>query len=167
MKKEQKNNDLVKKDTKDDKKAKEIQSIIEAADRIKDEQLTISELGELTSEKEIRDYALGSAENPEKKYTIYYQGINKLLKRALLPGKESKKIRDLIYEEKNIYLTRGKFKNELGIRGGDGRMGYLKDSQDVFKAMVKCVRSNSSMVEIYQLLVDMNIKKGYKKPSDR
>ena len=33
----------------------------------------------------------------------------------------------LIYEEKNTFLTRGRRIDEKGIRGADGRMGYVDD----------------------------------------
>ena len=88
----------------------------------KGQQTTIDPEGEVKSRREFLDTAMSASDNPEDKYTIYYQGIRKLLMDFLPKGQQYKKMRDYIYEEKNIFLTRGKAKNSKGIRGGDGRM---------------------------------------------
>lgn len=135
--------------------------ILSKANETKGEQLSIAPDGEIASKKEIKNFALGNIENPERKYEVYYKGINKLLRKHLPKGKENKKARDYIYEEKNVYLTRGKRKNQFGIRGADGRMGYSTDGEEVLKIVIDWVFSQDTPVNLYTKMRDINIKKGY------
>ena len=41
------------------------------ADEIKGEQLAFSKEGEFVNQKELKEFAIGNIENPEKKYDIY------------------------------------------------------------------------------------------------
>ena len=45
----------------------------------KGQQTTIDPEGEVKSRREFLDTAMSASDNPEDKYTIYYQGIRKLL----------------------------------------------------------------------------------------
>lgn len=96
--------------------------LLSKADEVVGEQLTIDTDGLLQTEDELKKFALGEIDDPEKKFDIYYNGISKLLLKHLPEGKGYKKARDYIYEEKNTYLTRGHRINEKGIRGADSRM---------------------------------------------
>lgn len=151
----------VSKKTDVDKEAeKEKMKILLKASEVKGEQLFVSEEG-VSSKKELKDFALGNIDNPEKKYEVYYKGINRLLRKHLPSGKENKKAREYIYEEKNVFLTRGKRKNKLGIRGADGRMGYITDGDEMLKLIIDWVFSQDSPVNLYNKLRDLNVKKGY------
>ncbi len=156
----------VKKTTKktDEKALAEKKEILSKADMVKGEQLTITPTNELAYKKELERFALGAVDNPEKKYDVYYKGIQKLLKKHLPIGQANKKARALVYEEKNVYLTRGKRKNKAGIRGHDSRMTYITDAEEVLKVTIGWVANNGTMVEIFNTMRDMNIKKGYGKP---
>lgn len=59
--------------------------------------------------------------------------------------KKYKTARDLIYDEKNTFLTKGHRKSEQNIRGADGRMASLKilmtsliSSQNGYQIRVQC-----------------------------
>ena len=81
---------------------------------------------------------------------------------ANLPkGKKNQKARMYVYEEKNTLLTRGKRKNQFGIRGGDGRMGYVSDAEKVLNIVVKWVRNNGTAADIFNTLREINVKNGY------
>ncbi len=95
---------------------KEKEIMFSNADKIKGEQLIIIPDG-VKMEDELKKFALGNIDNPEKKYELLYKGIMKLLKAYLPKGERNKKARDYIYEEKNTFLTRGHRKNNDGIRG--------------------------------------------------
>lgn len=125
------------------------------------EQLIISEQGSLTAENEIKTLLYGNIDDPEKKYEVYYHIITRLLKRYLAVGEKNKKFREIVYEEKNVYLTRGKRKNEFGIRGADSRMGFISDAKEISDAVIKWVVSNGTQVELYAIFRSMNEKKGY------
>ncbi len=135
--------------------------ILAKTDKIKGEQLTISNKGKIESKKELKDYAIGTVENPKQKYEVYYKGISKLLIKHLPKGKDFKKSRDFIYEEKNVYLSRGHRIDKLGIRGADGRMGYISDADEILRIIMDWILTNGTMVELYNTLRDLNIKKGY------
>lgn len=135
--------------------------ILAETDAVKGEQLTITETGTVEKENELRQFALGSVEDPERKYEVYYKGIQRLLIKHLPSGKQNKVARDYIYEEKNTYLTRGKRINKAGIRGADGRMGYLADADEVFNIVMEWILANGTMVDLYTRLRELNVSKGY------
>lgn len=143
------------------RKEEEALSIIAKANETKGEQLNVSETGKLVTKKELKDYAIGNIDDPEKKFEIYYKGINKLLRKNLPKGKENKAARDYIYEEKNTYLTRGKRKNKMGIRGADGRMGYITDAEKILQIVMDWVISNDSDVNLFTTLRELNVSMGY------
>ncbi|WP_454803731.1 hypothetical protein [Mucilaginibacter phyllosphaerae] len=149
------------KSEKEHKDQEEKLRILAEADAVKGEQLTITESGEIAHENELRQFALGSIEDPERKYEVYYKGIQKLLKKHLPTGKKNKVARDYIYEEKNTYLSRGKRINKSGIRGADGRMGYIVDADEIFKIVMDWIIANGSMVDLFNSLRDLNVAKGY------
>ncbi len=139
---------------------KERLEILSKASTIKGEQLFASPEG-ISSKKEMINFALGNIDNPDKKFDVYYRGINRLLKKHLPKGKENKKARDYIYEEKNVYLTRGKRKKKDGTRGGDGRMGYITDGEEILSEVIDWIFAQDTPVGLYNRLRDLNIKMGY------
>lgn len=143
------------------KEEQEKLKILAKADQVKGEQLSISPTGKMVKVNELKTLAFGSAENPEKKYDVYYKGIQNLLRKHLPKGKENKKARSYVYEEKNVFLTRGKRINKAGFRGADGRMGYMTDAEEALSIVMKWVRSNGTMVDLFNQFRKVNIKKGY------
>ena len=139
--------------------------LISKADEVVGEQLTIDSEGILYTEDEIKTFALGDIDNPERKYDVYYNGINKLLTKHLPKGTSYKTARDYIYEEKNTYLTRGHRKNEKGVRGADGRMGHIEDAEKILEIITTWIINKQSMVDLYTTIRDVNVKLGYGKPN--
>lgn len=84
-----------------------------------------------------------------------------------LSGKQYKTARDLIFEEKNTFLTRGHRKNKFGIRGADSRMGYKEDVEKMLEIIIDWILKNGDMYSLYSILRELNISKGYGKPSQR
>lgn len=101
----------------------------------------------------------GDMADPELSYQLYYQGLYKLL-RFHLSGL-SKSQRELIYDLKNIYLTRGKVKNENGKRGGDSRQAFPSDLQEMFIIITDWIASGANPINLWTTLRDLNIEKGY------
>lgn len=139
--------------------------LLSKADEVVGEQLTIDTDGLLQTEDELKKFALGEIDDPERKFDIYYNGISKLLLKHLPEGKGYKKARDYIYEEKNTYLTRGHRINEKGIRGADSRMGHIEDAEKILELITTWIIQKGSMVDLYTKIRDLNIKLGYGKPS--
>jgi len=157
----EKDKDNKKKTAKEQADEQEKLDILSRANQVKGEQLFVTAEGTVERENELRRFALGSIEDPEKKYDVYYKGIQKLLKSYLPKGKQNKPARDYIYEEKNTYLTRGKRINRAGIRGADGRMGYTVDAEEMLKIIMDWIMSNGTMVDLYNNLRELNVSKGY------
>lgn len=151
--------------TVDQKNESERLELIAKADEIKGEQLSIGVQGEIYTENELRKFALGDIDNPEKKYDIYYNGIGKLLRKHLPKGVNYKKARYYIYEEKNTFLTRGHRINKQGLRGADSRMGHLTDAEFILKMITDWIIEGGTMVDLFTKIRSLNIERGYGKPS--
>jgi hypothetical protein len=134
--------------------------ILSKADNVKGEQLVVLPDG-LRTESELKRFALGSVDNPELKYDFYYKGIMRLLKRFLPKGKENKKARAYIYEEKNTFLTRGRRLDIRGIRGADSRMAYIADIEELLNIIMKWAAAKGTIVELYFSIKELNDSRGY------
>src|SRR5690606_1275461 len=89
--------------------------LLQRAHEKKGKQLTIDDQeGSLRLIDELREVVGNQLDNPEEKYNIYYKGIRKLLIDHLPKGEEYKEMRNIIYDEKNIFLNLGKRKCDGG-----------------------------------------------------
>jgi hypothetical protein len=136
--------------------------MLRKADSIKGEQLFLGSDNRFESKKEIEEYVLKDIDNPEKKYEVYYQGIQKLLREELPKGKSYKEARDLIYEEKNILVTQGHKKDGSGIRGADSRMGYVHDLDVALGIISNWIMERGSLYDLYMKFRAENTKRGYR-----
>lgn len=126
-------------------------------------QLSISsKTGSLEEIDELRQLIGTQFENPEEKYNIYYKGIRKLLMDYLPKGKEFKEVRDIIYDEKNIFLNLDKRKSDnKGIRKSDGRMTFQPVMNEILDVVVKWVGESQNPFVIYREFYELNEKHGY------
>lgn len=126
-------------------------------------QLSInSESGSLEEIDELRNLVGKEFENPEEKYNLYYKGIRKLLMDFLPKGKEFKEVRDIIYDEKNIFLNLGKRKSDNnGVRGSDGRMTFQPVMNELLDIIIKWVGESQNPFDIYRQFYELNEKYGY------
>ena len=121
-----------------------------------------SETGSLEEIDELRRLIGKEFENPEEKYNIYYKGIRKLLMEYLPKGKEYKEIRNIIYDEKNIFLNNGKRKSDNnGIRLSDGRMTFQTNMNEILEIIVKWISDSQNPFDIYRLFYELNENFGY------
>lgn len=126
-------------------------------------QLSInSESGNLEEIDELRNLVGKEFENPEEKYNLYYKGIRKLLMDFLPKGKEFKEVREIIYDEKNIFLNLGKRKSDNnGVRGSDGRMTFQPVMNELLDIIIKWVGESQNPFDIYRQFYELNEKYGY------
>lgn len=150
-----------------EQKDREKMEILSKADEIKNQTFVFDNTGELSLKKEIEELPIEPIDNPEERYETYYKIVNRLLRKHLPKGKENKKARDLIYEEKNTFLTRGHRKDAKGYRGADGRMSYITDIRDLINIITEWATSQGTMFELYNKLRNVNIEKGYGDPLSR
>ena len=136
-------------------------TILMKADEIKEETFDFDIDGNLNIKNEIDELVLNQIDDPEAKFQLYYNVINRLLRKHLPKGDNYKKVREYIYEEKNTFLTRGHRKNKKGIRGADGKMGYLSDFNELIDLITGWVSERGTVFELYTRMRDLNISKGY------
>ncbi|MCD8471549.1 MAG: hypothetical protein LRY33_03015, partial [Parabacteroides chartae] len=73
-------------------------------------------------------------------------------------------VRDIIYEEKNTFLTRGRRKDKSGIRGADSRMSYITDITDLINIIIEWVTQSGTPYDCLQKLETLIRARGYKDP---
>ena len=118
--------------------------------------------GDLTEINELREMITRKGENPDEKYRLYYNGIRHLLMKYLPKGKEFKEARQLIYDEKNVFLNRGKKKSDNdGIRKSDGRMTYQEFMNEMLDLITMWASQSQNPIDLYNMLYDLNEKHNY------
>lgn len=118
--------------------------------------------GSLDEIDELRKLVGKDFENPDEKYNIYYKGIRNILIQYLPKGAEFKEARDIIYDEKNIFLNSGKKKSDNnGIRGSDGRMTFQPRMNEMLDIILKWVSESQNPFDLYNRLYELNDKLGY------
>lgn len=140
---------------------REREMILMKADEIKDQTFDFDVDGQLELKSEIADMLLGEIDDPEAKHELYYKVINRLIKKHLPKGDRFKEARNLIYEEKNTFLTGGHRIDESGIRGADGRMAYTENMHELVNIITEWISCKGSIYELYIKLRDLNVSKGY------
>jgi hypothetical protein len=117
---------------------------------------------ELKEVDELRSLISAQFESPEVKHHAYYKGIRKVLMKYLPSGKDFKQARDIIYDEKNVFLNLGKKKSDNnGIRGSDGRMTYQPVMDEMVDLISKWVLTSQNPFTLYNALYELNEKHGY------
>lgn len=137
--------------------------LLQRAHEKKGRQLSISgETGTLNEIDELRQLVGKRLDNPEEKYNIYYKGIRKLLIDHLPNGEDYKEMRNIIYDEKNIFLNLGKRKCDGGgTRGSDGRMTFQPVMNDILDIVITWVGGSRNPFELYKEFYLLNEKHGY------
>lgn len=121
-----------------------------------------TETGNLEEIDELREIIGKQFDNPEEKYNLYYNGIRRLLMNFLPKGKDYKEIRDIIYDEKNIFLNLGKRKSDHnGIRKSDGRMTYQPIMNEILDLIVEWVGNSQNPFVLYKSFYELNEKHSY------
>lgn len=126
-------------------------------------QLSINtEKGNLEEVDELRELIGKEFEDPEEKYNIYYRGIRRLLMDFLPKGQEFKEARDIIYDEKNIFLNLDKKKSDNnGIRKSDGRMTFQPVMNEILDVIVQWVSESQNPFDLYREFYELNERHGY------
>lgn len=158
MAKENKN---IRKDRELSEADRERLEILQKAEEVKGEQLTINLDSEIIVENQAKILLGKKIDDPVEKFQLYYHGLSKLLKDNLPKGKENEDVRRIIYDEKNILINRGAKKDEKGIRGSDGRMAYIEDLEIAIEIVADWIASKGSPSEIYMAFWDKNEELGY------
>ncbi|WKK86368.2 hypothetical protein QYS48_05225 [Marivirga arenosa] len=145
------------------KKKEEINKILRNADAGKEMQLGMH-TRDFSFLDGVEEKFAKDLQNPDESYRLYYS-IRRLLMEYLPKGKENEKARELVYEQKNIFLNRGKAKGPDGYRGSDGRQAYISSDLVVALEIVKdWIKSGANSFDIYNQFNEKNIELGYIDP---
>jgi hypothetical protein len=148
----------VKKTIISDKREQEVNEILAQSEVINTESLFIDAENEIQTVDELKQILIPDhADDPDAKYDKYYYGIQKLLKRGLPQGEKYESVRELVREEINTFLTRGKRKVN-GKRGADSRQAYLPDMDVALDALIYWTANAQSTTELYETFRVLNQK---------
>lgn len=154
---------MAKEDKNIDKKKRELSKadierleILQKADEVKGEQLSINLDSEITVENQATKLLGQRIDDPVEKFQLYYHGLTKLLKDNLPKGKENEQVRRIVYDEKNVLINRGAKKDEKGIRGSDGRMAYVEDLETAIQIVADWISRKGSPSELFMAFWDKN-----------
>src|SRR5579863_6344520 len=118
--------------------------------------------GDLTEVNELKQITEKAFDNPDEKYNLYYKGLRSLLMKYLPKGNTYAEGRQLIYDEKNVFLNRGKRKSDNdGVRGSDGRMTYQEKMSEMLEVVTKWISESQDPIDLYNMIYDLNEKHGY------
>lgn len=141
----------------------DIKKLSDEADKTKGFQLSF--LKEFEDEETIFE-VFSDIQDPDAAYRVYYS-IERMLKDNLPKGDDNKKIRDIVREEKNIFLNRGKRKDTKGIRHSDSRQAYIEAHlKVVFDIVANWVREGGNTFDLYMIFRNLNDEKGYREKVD-
>jgi hypothetical protein len=144
----------------------EIKKLSEKANEISDsEQLGLFPNIDLGEEDVIFDASLiNDTADPDRSHKLYY-GMMRLMIGNLPRGIENKKLRRYIYDEKLLFLNRGKeIDKNTGVRGSDSRMTYIPNFLEVaFDTTVNWVKSGGTPFDLFLAFWDLNESRGYHK----
>jgi hypothetical protein len=147
----------------------EIKKLSEKANELSDaEQLNLFPDIDLGEEDVTFDSSLvNDTANPEKSHKLYY-GMMRLMIGNLPRGKENRKLRRYIYDEKLLFLNRGKdIDKNTGIRGSDSRMTYIPNFLEVaFDTTVAWVKSGGTPFDLFTAFWDLNESRNYHHESE-
>ncbi len=163
MSNEEKKNKKVKQDSELSPEDLERMELLRKSSEKTGRQLRIDlESGNLQEIDELRQMLGKDFENPEEKYSVYYRGIRNILMAYLPKGKEFQEARQIIYDEKNIFLNAGKKKSDnSGIRKSDGRMTFQYKMNEMLDVIVKWVSESQNPFALYNTLYELNERNGY------
>src|SRR5258706_770668 len=146
----------------DHKKHLERLEILAKSKEIKGRQLTVSGLdGTLKELDELRDLIQNKMDDPQQKWDLYYNGIRNILVKYLPGGTDFKEQRQWIYDEKNIFLTRGHPKYNTCRRGADSRMGYNPAMKEIVEIIAAWIMGSRDMISLYDSIYRLNDKFNY------
>lgn len=122
--------------------------------------LELSNENDLGLEDMFDDLFLEESQNPSEAHSLYYS-IQGIMKSILPIGDQFKSLRKEVYEEKNIYINRGNKRDEEGIRGSDGRMGYLHHLRVALRIVKEWGINNGNSWDLYCTFRKLNEELGY------
>lgn len=153
----------------EEERLNEIKMLSEKAKEISGKQSEMFEgidLGDEDIDASFNTNMLDDTADPDKSHRLYYTMM--MTMRSNLPkGKKNEKLRRYVYDEKSLFLNRGKQKDEKGIRGSDERMAYIGNFLQVaFDVVHKWVSEGANPYDLYTAFYELNNERGYHAPKE-
>lgn len=109
---------------------------------------------------------LSDTANPDESHRLYYT-MRRMMIDNLPKGKENEKLRRYIYDEKSLFLNRGKDKDANGVKHSDERMAYIFGFlTTAFDTTVKWLKSGANPFDLYTAFRNLNEEKGFRQKSE-
>ncbi len=157
-----KNKEVKKDNTKISKEEIERREILNKADEIKGEQIKLDLFAGTVSLENEAKLLLGTAiDDPEKKHKLYYDGLEKILKKFLPKDKQGKEISRMIRDEKLVFLNRGAARGPDGLRGSDSRMAHIEDIETAIDLVGDWLSQKGTYTDLYMAFYNLNESLGY------
>lgn len=149
----------------EEKRIEEIKLLSERAKEVSGNQQSLFEgvyLGDEDIDTFFNKESLNDTADPEKSHRLYYTMMG-AMRRNLPEGKDNIKLRRYIYDEKSLFLNRGKDKNEKGIRGSDERQTYIGNFLHVaFDIVNNWIINGANPFDLYKSFYDLNKEHGFR-----
>jgi hypothetical protein len=100
----------------------------------------------------------GDVQNPKEAYDLYYT-IRRLLMQGLPGGRENQALRQMVYDEKNLYLRNGVDRPLDGSKvGADSRQALLSFLREAFTKTQDWARRGGAAYDIFLEYYELNKK---------
>ena len=104
----------------------------------------------------------GDQQNPKESYDLYY-AIRRLLMQGLPGGKLNKKLRQTVYDEKNLYLRQGIGRPlDNSTIGADSRMSFLQFLREAYSTTQNWANRGGSPYDIFIEYYNLNKQMRYR-----
>lgn len=142
----------------EDKNLEEIKKLAELADENKGFELGFED--EFQDDVKKIDF-VDDKQNPAESHRLYY-AIEGALRMHLPKGDTFKELRRVVREEKIIFLTGGKRKDETGRRGADSRQAYISTHLSVaLNSVLEWIQEGGNSFELFLKFRKLNVDYGY------
>lgn len=148
---------------KDKKKRDEILREIEELAKQADKESDLSLGFQIETEEEEFSFDstfLNDTQDPKKSHRIFYS-MQGLINANLPSGKEYKKLRKFVNEEKLIFLNQGAKLKADGTRGSDSRQSYTALLEIALNTVIEWIKSGANAFELYLRFRELNIAYGF------
>jgi len=144
----------------------EIKSLSEKGQQFTTPSLDFPQLGDLGDEDIDTGFdpsILSDTADPDRSHRLYY-AMRRIMIDNLPKGKQNLRLRRYIYDEKSLYLNRGKDKDANGIKHSDERQAYISGFLQVaFDTTINWLKAGANPFDLYNAFRMLNEDKGFRK----
>ncbi|WP_310391150.1 hypothetical protein [Hymenobacter sp.] len=111
-----------------------------------------------TEDEPFKPEFAGDLQNPKESYDLFYT-IRRLLMKSLPAGPDNQKLRQMVYDEKNLFLRQGVDRPTDGSKvGADSRQSLLSFLRESFTVTQDWANHNGTAYDIFLSYYELNKK---------